>query len=535
MGALLPPLINRGHSLSIARRPHFLTTIRGLAATVLTVLIVTLAASPGAAAPEGQLTWAVHISLAPTWFDPAETPGIGTPFMILYALHDALVKPMPGNAMAPSLAESWSTSPDGRVYEFVLRRGIKFHNGDPVTADDVKFSFERYRGAAAKFLKEKVPAVEVVDPHRVRFRLKEPWPDFMTYYGSLTTGAGWIVPRKYLEKVGDDGFKKAPVGAGPYRFASFTPGVELALEANEQYWRKVPSVKRLVLRAIPDEATRLAMLKRGEADIIYLLQGELAEEVRRTSGLTLRPTPIVSTHWLVFADQWDPKSPWADKRVRLAANHAINRQAVNEALTLGFSRITWSVIPQSFDFFWPPPAYAFDPAKAKQLLADAGYPKGFDAGDLWCDAATATMSEAVAGYLQAAGIRARVRPLERAAFFRGYADKKLKGLIYSISGAFGNAATRLENFVASGGVYVYGGYPDIDGLFRDQAGELDRKRREAMLHRIQQLVHDKAMYAPIWELGFIHASGPRVAESGLGLITGWAFSAPYEDVKLKSQ
>jgi peptide/nickel transport system substrate-binding protein len=499
------------------------------------LLVVFASVVPGAAAPEGQVTWAVHISLAPTWFDPAETPGIGTPFMMLYALHDALVKPMPGNPLAPSLAESWSLSKDGLTQEFVLRHGVKFHNGDPVTADDVKFSFERYRGAAAKLLKEKVAAVEVVDPHRVRFRFKEPWPDFMTYYGSLTTGAGWIVPRKYLEKVGDDGFKKAPVGAGPYRFVSFTPGVELVMEAFEPYWRKVPSVKRLVLKSIPDEATRLAMLKRGEADVVYLLQSALAEEVRRTSGLTLRPTPIVSTHWLVFLDQWDAKSPWADRRVRLAANHAINRPAINDAITLGFSRITWSIIPQSFDFFWPPPAYAYDPARAKQLLAEAGYPNGFDAGDLWCDAATATMSEATAGYLQAAGIRTKVRPLERAAFFKGYQEKKLRNLLYSISGAFGNTATRLEVFVAAGGPYVYGSYPDIDGLFREQAGELDRKRREAMLHRIQQLIHEKAVYAPIWELGFIHAQGSRVAESGLGLITGWAFSAPYEDVTLKGK
>jgi len=502
---------------------------------LLMLLALLVAAAPAAAAPEGQMTWAAHITLAPTWFDPAETPGIATPFMILYALHDALVKPMPGNAMAPSLAESWSVSKDGLVYEFVLRQGLRFHNGDPVTADDVKFSFERYRGAANRFLKEKVPVVEVVDPRRVRFRLKEPWPDFMTYYGSLTTGAGWIVPKKYLEKVGDDGFKRAPVGAGPYRFVSFNPGIELVLEANEHYWRKIPSVKRLVFRAVPDEATRLAQLKRGEADVVYLLQAELAQEARRTPGLTLRPTPIVSTHWLVFLDQWDPKSPWADRRVRLAANHAIDRQALNEAITLGYSRITWSIIPQSFDFFWQPPAYAYDPARAKQLLAEAGYPNGFDAGDFWCEPATATMSEATANYLQAVGIRTRIRPLERAAFFKSYQDKKLKNLVYSISGAFGNAATRVENFVASGGIYVYGGYPDIDGLFREQAGELDRKRREAALHRIQQLVHDKAAYAPIWELGFIHAQGPRVAESGLGLITGWAFSAPYEDVRLKDK
>jgi peptide/nickel transport system substrate-binding protein len=504
-----------------------------LCASLVLLTTVLVTAAPGAAAPEGQMTWGVHISLAPTWFDPAETPGIGTPFMVLYALHDALVKPMPGNAMSSSLAESWSVSKDGLVYEFVLRPGVRFHNGELLTADDVKFSFERYRGAAAKLLKERVAVIEVVDPGRVRFRLREPWPDFMTYYGSLATGAGWVVPRKYLEKVGDDGFKKAPIGAGPYRFVSFNPGIELVLEAHEPYWRKVPGVKRLVFKAVTDETTRLAMLKRGEADVVYLLQSELAEEARRTSGLTLRPTPIVSTHWLVFLDQWDSKSPWADRRVRLAANHAIDRQAMNDAITLGFSRITWSVIPQSFDFYWQPPAYAHDPARAKRLLAEAGYPNGFDAGDLWCEPATATMSEATANYLQAVGIRTRLRPLERAAFFKSYQEKKLKNLAYSISGAFGNAAIRLETFVAAGGPYVYGSYPDIDGLFGEQAGELDRKRREAALHRIQQLVHDKAMYAPIWELGFIHAQGPRVAESGLGLITGWAFSAPYEDVRLK--
>jgi len=339
-------------------------TLRSLFATSFFLLLSAIGPGPVAAAPEGQMTWGIHISLAPTWFDPAETPGIATPFMILYALHDALVKPMPGNAMAPSLAESWSLSKDGLVQEFVLRQGVKFHNGEPVTADDVKFSFERYRGAANKVMKDKVAAVEVVDPGRVRFRFKEPWPDFMTYYGSLTTGAGWIVPRKYLEKVGDDGFKRAPVGAGPYRFVSFNPGVELVLEANESYWRKSPSVKRLVLKSIPDEATRLAMLKRGEADVVYLLQSALAEEARRTAGLTLRPTPIVSTHWLAFLDQWDPKSPWADRRVRLAANHAIDRQVMNEAITLGFSRITWSIIPQSFDFYWQPPAYPYPQGEA---------------------------------------------------------------------------------------------------------------------------------------------------------------------------
>src|SRR5436309_9580785 len=218
----------------------------------------------------GQVTWGVHISLAPTWFDPAETPGIVTPFMVLYGLHDAMLKALPGNPLAPALAESWTVSPDGLTYEFVLRRGVKFHNGEPVTAEDVKFSFERYRGSANKTLKERIVAVETPDPGRVRFRLKQPWPDFVMFY-STATGAGWIVPKKYVEKVGDDGFKKAPIGAGPYRFVSFTPGAELVMEAVEGYWRKTPSVKRLVLRVIPDPTTRYAALKSGEIDVTYSL------------------------------------------------------------------------------------------------------------------------------------------------------------------------------------------------------------------------------------------------------------------------
>src|SRR5205809_4389955 len=304
-----------------------------------------------AAGPQGQLAWGVHTTLAPTWFDPAETPGIITPFMVLYALHDALVKPLPGNPMAPSLAESWSASEDALTYEFFLRKGVKFHNGEPVTAEDVKFSFERYRGSSAKMIKDGVAAVETPDARQIRFRLKEPWPDFLTYYASAS-GAGWIVPKKYVEKVGDDGFKKAPIGAGPYRFVSFTPGVELVLEAVDRYWRKTPPVKRLVFRTIPDPATRFAALKRGEVDVSYWMTASIGEELRRTPGLTLKPSLANNSYWVYFVDQWDRKSPWHDRRVRLAANYAIDRQAINQAETLGFSRLTNSLIPSHFEYLW---------------------------------------------------------------------------------------------------------------------------------------------------------------------------------------
>ena len=510
-------------------------TSRSLLVVFLFGIVLVLLIGGTAAGSDDQIVSAQVVSIAPRWFDPAEAEPIITPYIFYYALHDAVVKPMPGAPLAPSLAESWTMSPDGLTYDFVLRRGVRFHNGDTVSAEDVKFSFERYRGAAASLLKAKIAAVEVVDPLRVRFRLKQPWPDFMTFYGTPATGAGWIVPKKYVEKVGDEGFKKAPIGAGPYKFVAFKPGVELVLEAHEHFWRKAPSVKRLVIRSVPDEATRLAALKRGEADLAAVFWGELAEAVKRTPGLTLKPTYLPVTTWLVFTEQWDPRSPWADRRVRLAANLAIDRQAINQAQTLGLSKLTASIIPQSFDFYWPAPLHPYDPQKAKQLLAEAGYPNGFDGGAISLDQTLTTTAEAVTSYFRAVGLRTTLRPLERAAFFKEYQDKRLRPLLLSGSAAFGNAASRIDAFVASTGPYAYGSYPDIEGLIREQATELDGKRREAMLHRIQQFMYDKVMYAPIMEPAILYGVGPRVAESALGLITNMAGSAPYEELRLKSR
>jgi peptide/nickel transport system substrate-binding protein len=174
-------------------------------------------ATPGSAAsmpePKGKAVMAWHVTIAPSWFDPSSAPPQITPFGMLYAIHDALVRPYPGQKMGPSLAESWEESEDGKTYEFKLRPNLAFHNGNPVTTEDVKFSFERYKGAGAATLHDHVQAVEIVDPRVVRFHLKEPWPDFMTFYGTTAGAAGIVVPKKYLTEVGH-GFKKHPIGAG---------------------------------------------------------------------------------------------------------------------------------------------------------------------------------------------------------------------------------------------------------------------------------------------------------------------------------
>jgi peptide/nickel transport system substrate-binding protein len=481
--------------------------------------------------PEGEMRFALYVTISPAWFDPAQVAVVGgTPFWFCYALHDALVKPMPGNPMAPSLAESWTVSPDQLVYEFKLREGLKFHNGDPFTAEDVQFSFLRYK---LKILQEKVREVEVVDPYRVRFHMHRPWPDFMTYYGTLASGAGWIVPKKYIEQVGDDGFKKHPIGLGPYRFVSHTPGIELVMEAVENYWRKVPHVKRLVFKSVPEPTTRLALLKTGDVDIAYDLDAQAAEEVKRDPKLRLAFSGGIGSFYLEFLEQWDPKSPWHDPRVRLAANYALDRPALSDAERLGASPPAGSIIPETFEFALPIEPYPYDPDKAKRLLAEAGYPNGFDAGELTPNPPYFSLGEAVGNYLAAVGIKTKLRTMERAAFQQDRVARKLRDLCVCVAARYGNTATRLEEVVISNGTFARGGYPDIDALFQQQNEEMDRTKREALLHQIQQLIHERVMFAPIWLFIWPSGIGPRVEEPALMLINPFPWAAPLEDVRLK--
>src|SRR4029078_2867575 len=200
-----------------------------------------------AGTPSGKVVIAFHVTILPAWFDPSLPPPQITPFGVLYAIHDALVRAYPGTNMGPALAETWQESEDGLTYEFKLRPGLTFHNGDPLTTEDVAFSFERYKGAGATALKEKVARVEIVDPHIVRFHLKEVWPDFMSLYGSTATAAGLVVPKNYLEKVGEQGFTEHPIGAGPYKYVGSKPGIEVTFEAFEKHWRRVPATKAIVM------------------------------------------------------------------------------------------------------------------------------------------------------------------------------------------------------------------------------------------------------------------------------------------------
>ena len=249
--------------------------------------------------------------------------------------------------------------------------------------------------------------------------------------------------------------------------------------------------------------------------------------------MTLVDTRHASINWIEFADQWDPKSPWHDQRVRLAVNYALDRQAISDAACVGYCPPTGVIVPRVMDYALPVEPPPYDPKKAKQLLAAAGYPNGFDAGDLVPIPPFFTAGEAVVNYLNAVGIRTRMRPMERAAFYAAWREKKLRGLFLTGAGNSGNAASRVEAFIYSKGSYAYGGYPDIDALFLQQAQERDPAKREALLHRIQRLTVERVMFAPLYDFRALMGVGPRVAEHTINSIPMDPFPS-YEDVRLKT-
>ena len=356
------------------RRLRFVTR-GGVRPLVLVLLVLAVVAPlPAGGAAKGKLVLAWHTSFASRWLDPQEHDGTATPDNFLTALHDALVKNQ-GTELYdhPALAEKFEIAKDAKSATFTLRKGIKFHNGEPVTPQDVKFSYESYRGAKADVFKSKTASVDIVDDRTIRFVFKEPFLDFPALFGTANVaGPGWVVPEKYYKQVGPDGFKQKPIGAGPYKLVRHEPGVKVEMEAFDGYYRPV-NVKQLVMTSVPEGATRVAMLERGEADIIYNVPGELIERVKNTPGLMLAPV-LSANFWLEFPGFQDPKSPFHDKRVRQAVSLAIDRDAINQAECDGLGVVDGNWINNDVEYGMAWPKWERDIAKAKKLLAAAGLP-----------------------------------------------------------------------------------------------------------------------------------------------------------------
>ena len=500
----------------------------------------TSAAAPAASArgePKGKATWAWYTSIPPAWLDPQETGAVLTPYLFQYALHDAVVKHLPNQPMAPSLAESYEVAPDFKSATFKLREGIKFHNGEPVTPEDVKFTFENYKGANAKLLKDRTERIDQVDNRTVRFHFKEPFLDFMTVYGTTASGAGWIVPQKYYQEVGPDVFKQKPIGAGPYKLSQQQADT-LEFEAFPEYWRKTPHVQTLVIKGVTEDATRVAMLQTGEADLMYLVPGTMLDIVQNDPKLTLAPVLGGSTFWLEFPGWQKPDNPFSDKRVRQAVSLALDRDAINQAEYGGYSEITGNFIPADWPGAITVPKPERDLAKAKQLMAEAGFPNGFEVEALTPLPPYMSMGERIITQLREIGIRTKLNTMERAAFLTkmGEGPDAFKGIILVASGTPGDAAARVRLYAACKGGNSRICVPEIEEKLTQYEKSLSPPEREKLIGEIQQYIIDNQIFVTLWRQVGLGAQGPRIAnhkDEIWGAIPQFPTVGPYEDIRVR--
>ena len=280
-----------------------------LATVTLPMPFVRAARGAATIVPSGKMVLAWHTNIAARWLDPQQHDGTATPDNFINALHDALIKNSGTQKFDRlALAEDYQFAEDAKSCTFRLRTGAKFHDGSPITPADVKWSYEHYHGAWTEVLRQKTQDLEIVDDRTIRFHFNSPFLDFPILMGtSNVCGAGWVVPAKYYEKVGQDGFMQKPIGAGPYKLVSQQPGIRLDFEAFDDYYRPV-HVKDFAMVAVPEAATRVAMLERGEADIIYFVPGELIARVKNNPKLTLAPV-VSGNWWLEFPGFQDPEEP----------------------------------------------------------------------------------------------------------------------------------------------------------------------------------------------------------------------------------
>jgi peptide/nickel transport system substrate-binding protein len=528
---------------SHATAPDFALGRRELITGSGALLAQFLQPGPAAAQPKGKFVLAWHVAMAPRWLDPLEHDGAATPDNFLMALHDALIKNS-GTALFDhkALAESYEFNEDAKSITFRLRPGTKFHNGQLITPEDVKFSYENYRGALGTTLKAKTQGVEIVDTQTIRLHFNEPFLDFPLLVGSSNVcGAGWVVPAKYYQQVGPDMFKRRPIGAGPYRLVSQEAGVKLEMEAFADYYRPVHT-KNFTMISVPEAATRLAMLERGEADIIYFVPGELLDRVRANKKLMLAPV-LSGSFWLEFPGFQDPKNPFHDKRVREAVSLAIDRQTLNDAEFGGLGRNSGNWINNDVQYAIEAPAFPHDRTRAKQLLAEAGHPNGFNVDWFTPIPAFYARGERIVANLQEVGIRAKLQIMERGAFLQrtrqGLAQWSGTQIIMHGARIGGSWSNWYESFFLGGGHNAADriAVKHLDDRYRQYVASVDRAERKAIAEELQHTILENYYLVPIFRQAFVNAIGPRIAATKWQdvfptVTTGYAY--PWEDIKLKS-
>ncbi len=362
------------------------------------------------------------------------------------AFFDSILFPASDGTAQPNLAEKCEPSADYTVYTCTMRKDVVFHNGEPLNADAVVFTVETLRNPdiAYPFPGEDVVSVEKVDEYTVNFNLKAPNPKF-----DYTTLAFYeVLPPQYIKEIGWDAFLEKPVGTGPFLFKEWVKGSHLIGTANPNYWRKgYPLVEEIEFKFISESSTRLAALQSGEVDIITRLTEDEANTIKDVTDLKLVTYPLDRVYYVAFNNLTTGKdTPIIKTEVRQALNYAVDRQAIIDALFNGQAALSTSLVTAGDIGYVESDGYSYDPEKAKQLLADAGYPDGFEI-DMACpDKAYARINEvceAIGGYFGEVGVTVNIEFMESGKYWDLEAKKELPPLFVDSWSADGNPISRI--------------------------------------------------------------------------------------------
>jgi peptide/nickel transport system substrate-binding protein len=432
---------------------------------------------------------------------------------------------------AGGIAEKWQEAPDQLSWTFWLRQGVKFHNGAEVTAEDVKFSIDSlFDPKAVTGLLGPVRAafkeLEIKDRYTVVFHLKQP-SVFLPWTFSCAIGSlGMILPKQYFEQLSADGFAKNPIGSGPYKLAKNTMGASVQLEAVDNHWRDgVSKYKKVTFMLVPEESTRLAQLRTGEADVIAISRERVPEV--KAEGYHVFSKLNDQVVVIYMQQQWDPV-PIADKRVRQALNLAIDKDAIlqfvfaGQGVPVAMYPIGSYGLAGGADPELKP--YPYDPVKAKQLLADAGYPNGFDTKIYAYVTADLPelhrLAEAAADYLGKVGVRAQITPMDRAALSTKRAAKTLSGDLLPWSTPNRSVPIQIAAIVNglhhSKSQFSSTADPELDKLIDQAMAATQVEEVKRLVGEMHRYLYDNANNITIGEIHTNYATNQKITAWDLG-------------------
>jgi peptide/nickel transport system substrate-binding protein len=455
-----------------------------------------------------------------------------------WALYDPLLTFDPKGNIVGAAAESYKLSPDGKTWTFKIRKGMKFHNGDPVTAQDVAFSVARFSSKESTnpwspYLRNNFESMETPDQNTFIYHAAKPEP-------ALAVPFAWtrILPKNYIEKNGVENFRKNPIGSGPWKFSKFVSKTSMEMVGNTQHWRQVPAFEKYIEYMVPEESTRVAMLKRGDVDIVapapsgVSLSFDRIVELKK-DGFRLQEVGLPTLTNFNFSGTWLTQGPTSDKRVRQAMSYSINRQELSDTFYKGFGKPGGRWFMDEVTWGWDPKwkADAYDVNKAKALLKEAGYPGKFKDPiiNIFCQAPHADLMQALAGYWEAAGIQTKIN-ITDANTQGGYmfvrhkdASVPIVGGIWPwVGGGFFNNVYHSSNMFKSTGVHTTGNDPKADEMYDKAVAELDAKKARKMWTDFMNYGYDMWVNVGVVKIPQYAVVGPKVGEfSSLAYMSVW--------------